>query len=69
MSHLYFTVKYNTMKKLICKIFGHRYETNFKWMPSKMKCKRCGTKWKAVLNPDYTGNPIYSEMHIWVEDK
>ena len=57
------------MKKWLCKIFGHRYETNFAWMPSKMKCNRCGVKWKSVLNADYNGNPIQTDMHIWVEDK
>jgi len=57
------------LKKLICKIFGHRYEFNFGWMPSKCYCKRCGRKWKAVLNPNYTGNPIYSDMHMWQEEK
>ena len=57
------------MKKWICKVFGHKYEYNFGWMPSKSHCSRCGRKWKSVLNPDYTGNPIQSDMHIWVEDK
>lgn len=57
------------MKKWICKVFGHKYEYNFGWMPSKSYCSRCGGKWKSVLNPDYTGNPIQSDMHIWVEDK
>jgi hypothetical protein len=57
------------MKKLICKIFGHKYVYNFRWMASKCYCSRCKTKWKAVLDPNYTGNPIYSDMHMWVEDK
>jgi len=57
------------MKKWICKIFGHRYERNFGWMPSKMRCGRCGQKWKSVLNPEYNGNPIQTDMYMWVEDK
>jgi hypothetical protein len=57
------------MKKWICKILGHRYQTNFGWMPSKTRCLRCGKKWKSVLNPEYNGNPIQTDMHIWVEDK
>jgi hypothetical protein len=57
------------LKKLICKIFGHHYEYNFMSYPTRCKCKRCGLQWKSVLNPNYKGNPIYSDMHIWVEDK
>jgi len=54
---------------MICKIIGHNYQTNFGWMPSKMKCKRCGKKWKSILNPDYNGNPLQSDIYIWIEDK
>jgi hypothetical protein len=57
------------MKKLICKIFGHKYQYNFGWMPNKSSCSRCGIKWKSILNPDYNGNPIQTDMHIWVKDK
>ena len=59
------------MKKLICKLFGHKYSYNFGWMPNKCTCKRCGMKWKAVNNPDYGpgSNPFQVDMHIWVEDK
>ena len=52
-----------------CKILGHQYETNFAWMPTKMRCKRCNKKWKSILNPDYNGNPIETDLHIWIEDK
>jgi hypothetical protein len=57
------------MKKLICKILGHKYQYNFAWMPNKAHCTRCGKKWKTEINPFYGGNPIEDDMHIWVEDK
>ena len=58
------------IKRLICKIIGHRYEYNFGWMPNKCVCKRCGMKWKTQRNPDYHkgSNPMYVDMEIWVED-
>lgn len=45
------------MKKLLCKIFGHKYRYNFTWMPSKCICARCHKKWHI------TGNL----MDDWVE--
>ena len=60
------------MKKLICKIFGHKYKYNFGWMPSKCECRRCGQKWKSVKNPNYVpgeSNPLSEDIMIWVEDK
>jgi hypothetical protein len=57
------------MKKIICKILGHKYQYNFGWMPNKSHCTRCGKRWKTEINPFYTGNPIEDDMHIWVEDK
>ena len=57
------------MKKLICKILGHKYVYNFGWMPNKAHCDRCGKKWKSEINPFYNGNPIEDDMHIWIEDK
>jgi hypothetical protein len=59
------------MKKLICKIFGHKYSYNFGWMPSKCVCKRCGMKWKSVKNPEYVpgiSNPIETDIYSWEED-
>lgn len=56
---------------LICKIFGHKYEYNFAWMPSKCKCTRCGKRWKAINNPEYIvgkSSPLEVDLHIWVED-
>ncbi len=54
------------MKKLICKLLGHRFKYNFGWMPNKCYCSRCGAKWKTIKNPDYNGNPIETDMYIWV---
>jgi hypothetical protein len=59
------------IKKLTCKIFGHRYEYNFSWAPNRCKCKRCGEKWKTVPNPNYTPgktSPLDQDLEIWVED-
>ncbi len=36
------------MKKILCKIFGHKFRYNFGWMPSKAICKRCHKKWVAT---------------------
>ena len=30
--------------RLICKIFGHDWRYNFKWMPNKRICVRCKKK-------------------------
>lgn len=54
------------MKKLICKLIGHSFKYNFGWAPNKCHCKRCGKKWKTIKNPYYNGNPIETEMFIWV---
>ena len=54
------------MKKLICKLLGHRLIYNFGWMPNKCYCSLCGAKWKTIKNPDYNGNPIETAMYIWV---
>jgi hypothetical protein len=62
----------NKMKKWICKIFGHKYQYNFGWMPTKCVCERCGMKWKTINNPKYIvgkSNPLVTDMHIWIEDK
>ena len=58
------------MKKLICKILGHKYSYNFGWMPNKCKCTRCGQKWKTVKNPNYgpKSNPLTEDMELWIED-
>ncbi len=60
------------MKKLICRIFGHRYVYNFGWAPSRCKCNRCGMSWKTIKNPNYIPNktsPFEEPIEIWVEDK
>ena len=60
------------LKKLICKILGHKYVYNFGWMPTKCECKRCGMKWKTVNNPEYIigkSNPLEVNLHIWVKVK
>lgn len=49
--------KQKRMRKLLCKIFGHRVKYNFTYMPSKAICERCHKKWIA------TG----SLMNIWKE--
>jgi hypothetical protein len=59
-------------KKIICKIFGHKYSYNFGWMPTKCKCERCGMKWKTVNNPEYIpgkSNILEVDLHLWVEVK
>ncbi len=60
------------IKKLICKIIGHKYSYNFGWMPSKCECKRCGMKWKSVPNLDYIpgkSNPLEIPLYTWTEVK
>lgn len=54
------------MKKLICRIFGHKFKYNFTWAPTRCHCSRCGIKWKTIKNPDYNGNPIETDIYIWV---
>ena len=59
------------LKKLICKIFGHKYVYNFGWAPNRCKCSRCGTKWKTIKNPNYIPgktSPLSEDLEIWVED-
>lgn len=52
------------MKKLICKILGHKYHYNF----NKCECKRCGVKWKSVKNPKYDGtNLMHEDIFMWEE--
>lgn len=52
------------MKKLICKILGHKYHYNF----TKCECKRCGIKWKSVKNPNYDGtNLMHEDIFMWEE--
>ena len=56
------------MKKSVCKLLGHKYKYNFKWMPSKCSCTRCGAKWKTIKNPKYDGTNLMSEdIYIWKE--
>lgn len=60
------------MKRIICKIIGHKYQYNFGWMPNKCHCKRCGKKWKTINNPEYIigkSNPLETDLCIWIEDK
>jgi recombinational DNA repair protein (RecF pathway) len=59
------------IKKLICKIFGHKYVYNFGWAPNRCKCSRCGEKWKTIQNPNYIPgktSPLDEDLEIWVED-
>lgn len=61
-----------TIKKLKCKILGHKYSYNFGWMPTKCECTRCGMKWKTINNPEYTpgkSNILEVDLHLWVEVK
>ena len=56
------------MKKLVCKLFGHKYKYNFVSYPSKCSCTRCGAKWKTIKNPKYDGTNLMSEdIYIWKE--
>lgn len=56
------------MKKIICKILGHKYHYNFKSFPTKCECKRCGVKWKSVKNPNYDGtNLMHEDIFMWEE--
>ncbi len=48
------------MKKLLCRLLGHKCLFNFKSMPSKCICKRCKQKFKM----DYAN--IFSD---WEEIK
>lgn len=60
------------MKKILCRIFGHKYQFNFGWMPNRAHCTRCAKKWKTINNPDYIpgkSNPLEVDIQIWVEDK
>lgn len=56
------------MKRLICKLFGHKYKYNFPKIPTKCECKRCGKKWHTVKNPNYNYKNIFKEpIFIWEE--
>jgi len=59
------------MKQIICKLFGHKYKYNFKWMPSKCFCKRCGKIWITIDNPDYNfkSDILKTPLKIWIEVK
>lgn len=37
------------MKKILCKLFGHKFLYNFKSIPNKMICERCRVKYKLNL--------------------
>jgi hypothetical protein len=59
------------MKKLICRIFGHKYQYNFGWAPNRCKCLRCGQTWKTIKNPNYIPgktSPLSEDLEIWVEE-
>lgn len=56
------------MKKLICKIIGHKYKYNFVSFPSKCSCTRCGDKWKTINNPEYVGD-LKEPIFIWIKDE
>ena len=47
------------MKKLICKLFGHKFRYNFATLPNKCICGRCHQKWKADYSKD---NLIWGEL-------
>ncbi len=58
------------MKNIICKILGHKYKYNFVTFPSKCTCKRCGTKWKTIKNPNYDRTNLFKEdIYIWIKDE
>ena len=60
------------MKKLICKIFGHKYVYNFGWAPNRATCSRCGQSWKTIKNPKYIPgktSPLDEDLEIWVKNK
>ena len=60
------------LKKLICKIFGHKYVYNFGWAPNRARCSRCGLSWKTIKNKNYIPgitSPIDEPLEVWVEDK
>ncbi len=56
------------MKKLICKIIGHKFKYNFVTYPTKCSCTRCGKKWKSIKNENYKGDITKEDIYIWVEE-
>jgi len=58
------------MKKLVCKIIGHKYSYDSKSQPTRCKCKRCDKKWMTVKNPKYDYTNIFKKpIFIWREIK
>ena len=37
------------MKRLICRLIGHKPRYNFHYLPSKCICSRCHRKWVATF--------------------
>ena len=37
------------MKKILCKLFGHKFLHNFRSIPNKMICVRCREKYRLNL--------------------
>ena len=52
------------MKKLLCKIFGHKYEDNHTSQPTRLWCNRCDKKWEYSIN---TKSCHPNELIQWVE--
>jgi len=53
------------MKKLICRILGHKFKYNGASLITKCHCERCGMKWKVKFNRGV--HP--SKLAEWVIDE
>jgi len=56
------------MKKLLCKLFGHRWRYNFPFQANKAICARCHKRMKLVFKDvEACGNGIYIHPYGWEE--
>ena len=44
------------MKKLVCRLFGHRWRYNFPSQPNKAICKRCHRRERMIFNEQLCGS-------------
>ena len=58
------------MKKILCKVFGHRYRYNSTTLPNKCICARCHKKWTADYSKDnLVKSELWSEVDSFENEK